>query len=65
MRQTKIVFKKGIKRINIAVREYEVYKAIRKVEQMKLPKHRAIGYEIIIYKGKDGFEGIPNVFILK
>jgi len=58
-------FKRGVHRINFPVHETNPYEAIRKIESLNLPKHRVIGYEFKIYKGKDGFTATPEVYILK
>lgn len=61
----KITWKKGIERINFPTTELDPYKAIERVEKLNLPKYRKIGYEVIRYTGKDGFNCYPQVYIEK
>ena len=68
MKKTKIKpikFGKEIYRINILTMRYDPEVAFREAEKMKLPKHRAMGYEIVKYKGRKPFTTIPVIYILK
>jgi hypothetical protein len=67
-KQSKIVFKKGIARINFPVMFVGDFRdEIRKVERMKLPKYRVIGFEARYYEGNKNYPPFSNleVFIEK
>jgi hypothetical protein len=61
----KIKFEKGIKRIYFPLMESNPYRAFEIVKAMDLPKYRIMGFEVLCYTGKNGFNTYPTVYIEK